>query len=131
MSQMGIKVDNFKVPVCNSFKAKILNDQLCYEVDIKNFTTKISKKDLKVGLTFLLDYNEDRQIKLRQDITNQEDIKVALVDSVADLEKDQKAFIYLDTIGKRNIVICYYRKTVVCNNLYFARARYVYWGRTL
>ena len=32
MSAMGVKIDKFDVPVCNSFQAKILNDQLCYEV---------------------------------------------------------------------------------------------------
>ena len=31
---MGKKIDKFSLPVCNSFKAKILNDQLCYELDV-------------------------------------------------------------------------------------------------
>ena len=30
---MGVKIDQFDVPVCNSFEATVLNDQLCYEVD--------------------------------------------------------------------------------------------------
>ena len=29
MSAMGVMIDQFDVPVCNSFQAKILNDQLC------------------------------------------------------------------------------------------------------
>ena len=40
MSTMGVKIDQFDVPVCNSFQAKILNDQLCYEVDLKRFAAK-------------------------------------------------------------------------------------------
>ena len=33
MSVMGVKIDQFDVPVCNSFRPKILKDQLCYSVD--------------------------------------------------------------------------------------------------
>ena len=37
-SIMGRKIDAFKnISVCNSFKAKIFNDQLCYEVDLQKF----------------------------------------------------------------------------------------------
>ena len=118
MSVVGEKVEELGHYACNSFRAIVQNDQLCYEIDLDKFKEKGNiKRQLEYGFAFLLDYNEDRQIKLRQDITIQEDAKVALVDSVADLEKDQKAFIYLDTIGKRNIVISYYQKTIVCNNL--------------
>ena len=41
MSAMGVKIDQFDVPVCNSFQAKVLNDQLCYEVDLNRFTNKV------------------------------------------------------------------------------------------
>ena len=34
---MGNKVDSFDVPVCNSFKAVLHNDQICYQVDIEKF----------------------------------------------------------------------------------------------
>ena len=33
MSVMGVKIDQFDVPVCNSFRPKIVQDQLCYTVD--------------------------------------------------------------------------------------------------
>ena len=63
MSALGVKIDQFSVPVCNSFKAKILNDQLCYEVDLnKYFTKELLKEGLELGLTLLIDYNLDRQI---------------------------------------------------------------------
>ena len=32
MSVMGIKIDQFDVPVCNSFRPKIMQDQLCYTI---------------------------------------------------------------------------------------------------
>ena len=40
MSSVGVKIDQFDVPVCNSFQAKILNDQLCYEVDLSKVSNK-------------------------------------------------------------------------------------------
>ena len=40
MSAMGVKIDKFDVPVCNSFQAKVLNDQLCYEVDLNRFSNQ-------------------------------------------------------------------------------------------
>ena len=48
---MGKKIDKFSLPVCNSFKAKILNDQLCYELDVNEVIDRdILVKDIgKVG----------------------------------------------------------------------------------
>ena len=52
---MSIKNDNFKTLVCNSFKARILNDQLCYEIDLDQYNTEnyIANK-LKLGLVLRL-----------------------------------------------------------------------------
>ena len=33
MSVMGVKSDQFDHPVCNSFRPKVIRDQLCYTVD--------------------------------------------------------------------------------------------------
>ena len=63
MTAMGVKIPHFEVPVCNSFKAKILYDQLCYEVDLNLFSNKSNiNNELKTGFSFLMDYNDDRQI---------------------------------------------------------------------
>ena len=52
ISTMGVKIDKFDVPICNSFKAKVLNDQLCYEVDVKEvIDQQVLKKELDIGLT--------------------------------------------------------------------------------
>ena len=40
MSAMGMKIDQFSIKVCNSFQPKIMNDQLCYEVDLDKFSRK-------------------------------------------------------------------------------------------
>ena len=78
MSIMGTKVDHFDVPVCSSFKAKVLNDQLCYEVDPNNFTLPPNNLVQGQGLKFYVDINQDRQTAT----------------------KDPAFKIYLDTLGK-------------------------------
>ena len=59
---MGTKAEGFDTPVCNSFKARILNNQLCYEVDLEKFKSKENIiSQLENGLNLILDYNEDKQ----------------------------------------------------------------------
>ena len=55
------KIKEFDVPVCNSFKSKILNDQHCYEINLNDLKTSFSTKDFEYGITFLIDTNDDRQ----------------------------------------------------------------------
>ena len=63
MSSVGRKIDQFDVPVCNSFQAKHFNDQLCYVVDLNKLSNKRNiEKELELGFYFLMDYNEDRQL---------------------------------------------------------------------
>ena len=55
MSSMGVKIKEFDYPVCNRFKAKILNNHLCYEVDLSMFAAKdFSAKELKLGFNFII-----------------------------------------------------------------------------
>ena len=71
MSTMGVMIDQFEVPVCNSFKAKIFYNQLCYEVDPNKFIHKNSRyieKELELGLSLLVDTNFNRHYSLRKRI---------------------------------------------------------------
>ena len=79
LSAMGISIDQFETPVCNSFKPRTIKDQLCYQVDPNEYKDKI---DLKGELSFSLfiHYNEDRQ--------SEEDIL-------------EETYIIIDTIGKQ------------------------------
>ena len=100
MSTMSGDSEAFKFPVCSSFKDTILNDQLCYEVDLNQYNTgnDIANK-LQSGLVFLMDYNEDRQIILEDNDKRQTyDNLIGTIDKSCD---DEKAFIYLNTIGKK------------------------------
>ena len=75
-----------------------MNDQLCYEVDLNTFSDKNNIKDeLEIGFTFLMDYNEDRQVIFAQ---NNSETKVGLAKSVASSDHIEHAFVYLNTIGK-------------------------------
>ena len=99
MSAMGAKIDKFNDPVCNSFQAKVLNDQLCYEVDLNKFSDKNNiKNEINLGFNFLMDYNEDRQVIFHQNTSKAK--LMGLAKSVASSDQNQHAFVYLDTIGK-------------------------------
>ena len=100
MSAMGVKIDKFDVPVCNAFEAKIMKDQLCYEVDLNRFSDSNNiEKELDIGFSFLLDYNEDRQVTFDQDYKEESELELSLGNSVVASDQSKHAFIYLDTIG--------------------------------
>ena len=102
MSVVGVKLDQFDDPVCNSFQGKILNDQLCYEVDLNRFSNRNNiKKELDLGFTIILDYNEDRQVtfettKFLEDSQDNQSLAIQIIKS----DDIQHASIYLNTIGK-------------------------------
>ena len=98
MSEVGTKSHLFDVPVCNIFQARILNDQLCYEADLKSISNKENiEKQLKSGFVFVMDYNEDRQIIYSTNdlIEDRDDFMNILADSI----KNEDALIHLNTIG--------------------------------
>ena len=103
MSEMGVKIDQFDVPVCNSFEAKLLNDQLCYEVDLNKFSDKKNiEKELEIGFNFLMDYNKDRQVILGQSVSKME---LGLGKNVAASDHNKHAYVYLNTIGRNDFKI--------------------------
>ena len=59
---IGAKINEYKIPVCNIFKPRNHIDQLCYETDLQDLkdSQKIWKQ-LEMGLTLVLDFNEERQ----------------------------------------------------------------------
>ena len=98
MSLVGTQNHLFDVPVCNRFQATILNDQLCYEIDLNSFANQENiEKQLKSGFVFVMDYNEDRQINSNTKDLNEykDDFYNIMEDSV----KIDDALIHLNTIG--------------------------------
>ena len=102
---MGRNIDQFNIPVqfgipvCNSFKEKILNNQLCYEVDLNKFSNKENiRNELESGFFFIMDYNEDRQILPPQNLID--GLKAdSFVTKIIESDANQHAFIYLNSIG--------------------------------
>ena len=76
---MGIQIDQFEVPVCNSFRPKIIRDQLCYTVDPNEYKDQIDLKG-KISLSLYIHYNEERQME--------------------DTEGSEEHIVIVDTIGK-------------------------------
>ena len=100
MSSVGEKIDNFSVPVCNIFQAKIRYHQLCYEVNLNRFTNRDHiEEDLNKGLILLLDYNEDRQVK-SEEVDDTVGSGLYNRRMIAQNKEDHHANIYLNTIGE-------------------------------
>ena len=101
MSVVGVKLEQFDDPVCNSFEARILNNQLCYEVDLNRFSNKSNiAKELESGFYFLMDYNEDRS---RQSTLAEKEERSGMGSNLLESDKNQHAYIYLDTIGTEQL----------------------------
>ena len=117
ISTLGTQTDLFKIPVCNSFQAKIFYDQLCYEIDVNKFIGRdhFSAKELKLGLTLLVDTNFNRQYSLKEkkttlnhhhdtigtriQIIHHSDILHLIVDAILQTSNTQDIKIYIGTIG--------------------------------
>ena len=101
MEKMGVKINQFDVPVCNSFQARILNDQLCYEVDLEKFRNNTNiEHELKLGFVFVMDYNEDRQFTFLKAFEKDVDTRLSVKLFKEDDDDNEQASIYLNTIGK-------------------------------
>ena len=105
MSAMGMKIDQFSIPVCNSFQAKILNDQLCFEVDLNKFSNKDNiENELGIGFYFLVDYNEDRNVSFPINISNltlTSDSKTHLLSVQIQSSQKNNASVHLSTRGTK------------------------------
>ena len=109
MSVMGVNNDQFSVPVCNSFKPVVLNDRLCYRVNLNDFKSlRTSEEDIKKGLIFFIDHNEDRQTVNKLE-TNYID---NLFGSFVKVHENKKSLIYLETIGRSNQYLLFRIKVI-------------------
>ena len=107
MNAMGIQIDNFNVPVCNSFKAIIHNDQLCYQIDLEKYKkAEMLNKQLKHGLVIILDENKDRQFL-------KEDRKMSGGRNLFSPEEENSIQIHLDTISKLKFLLPCQKATIL------------------
>ena len=99
LSVMGVKIDQFDVPVCNSFRPKVYKDQLCYTVDPNRFKDKIDLGG-QLSLTLAIDYNEDRMYNFS--LENKRETNEELDNEFDKIQKNFSNSIILETIGNRN-----------------------------
>ena len=85
ISVMGTKIDQIDIPVCSSFRPKIVQDQLCYSVDPNKF--RKSLKD-ELSITLFINYNEDRKFSNKIDLNTSRRYPL------------EEHLIYVGTIGK-------------------------------
>ena len=97
MEIVGTQTSMLDIPVCNFFKPKNHNDQVCYEADLEKLKDKEIENfsnQLKIGLVLLLDYNEDRQMYFPTTNPSAEE-----KNKIFSYNDDNPALIYFDTIS--------------------------------
>ena len=60
-TNLGVKIDQFKVPVCSGFKRKLRNNQLCFEFDPED---NIRGNEVRNGLFLIVDDNMDKMMNI-------------------------------------------------------------------
>ena len=104
---IGDRVKEFDIPVCNIFKPRIHFDQLCYETDIQKLKdSKNIENQLEMGLTLVLDYNEERQINLKNVMTKNESTETKAFYN----DDGESASIYLDTISMNFVFYQFFQR---------------------
>ena len=101
MSLLGRKVDGFQDPVCSAFTRKIVNNQLCYEIDLNRFRDQVDwKESLQSGLSLVIDTNDEYDV--RKLMTENKNIKTEedVLDSYFKNNWQEKFSIILKTISK-------------------------------
>ena len=110
MSLLGRKVDGFQDPVCSAFTRKIVNNQLCYEVDLNRFRDQVDwKESLQSGLFLAIDTNDEYDV--RKLLTVDENIKTEednMMVSYFNKNLQKKFSILLKTISRYLFSILYF-----------------------
>ena len=105
MEIAGVKIENFSLPVCRSFKKTLLDGQLCYQIDVNSFIEQDTMTTLqKAGLSILVDVNAEYE---RFEISSREEVKIFqdFTEEFIRKKESDKIMIHLDTISK---TLCHY-----------------------
>ena len=98
---MGVFIDHFSFPICRSFRATVLNDQLCYELNPNEYIGQENlQESLRVGITLVIDNNEDREVT---EVSYEKASKVFdnnILDVLFQKEESRTSTIHIHTIGK-------------------------------
>ena len=94
---LGMKHENFTMPICTGFEKKLRIDQVCYEFNPESI---IKGEDLRFGLHLIVDDNKD--LTLQIGVNNSEDLKTELNDRFEYRSNDGQEGIkvYFDSLGR-------------------------------
>ncbi len=93
---IGSEIDGFDMKVCNIFKPKLYYDQLCFETDLQALKDSDDfGNQLELGLTLVLDYNEERQINP----LSSKNGFISKKEFSYNIKNDNSLSMYLDTIS--------------------------------
>ena len=95
---IGSEIYGFDIKVCNIFKPKLYYDQLCYETDLQNLNDNSHvnlMNQLNLGLTLVIDYNEERQINAH----NSKNGSISNKKKFSFLDNGNSLSMYLNTIS--------------------------------
>ena len=98
MIAVGEFIESFPYPVCNAFKPSLITGEICYTFDPSTIQSNITSD--KPYITFLLDYNEDREYTT---FKTREFENVKEPESLNEMEeydaRKNDALIYIHTLG--------------------------------
>ena len=96
---------NFSLPVCSSFKRKILDGKICYQIDVKTIINETTAAGLqKGGLSLLVDTNTEYNLYRLLRMTPEEEIFDDFTEEFFEAEESEKIMIHIETISKTNFL---------------------------
>ena len=109
MSLLGRKADGFQDPVCSAFTGKIVNNQLCYEINLNRFRDQVDwEESLQSGLSLVIDTNDEYDVrKLMTEDGNIKTTEEDMLDSYFNKNLQEKFSILLKTISKYSILFSF------------------------
>ena len=91
---------NFSLPVCSSFKKRLLERQLCYQIDVNTIINETTAAGLqKGGLSLLVDANFEYDMT-RVRMTPEEEVFDDFTEEFFEAEESEKIMIHIETISK-------------------------------
>ena len=96
---LGREYGNFSLPVCSSFRRRIFDGQICYQIDVDGMINNKTAAGLqKEGLSLLVDTNAEYDLSRLDGKSPDEEIFDDFTEEFFEAE-DHKIMIYIETIS--------------------------------
>ena len=98
---LGKELWKFSIPVCTSFENRILDEQLCYQIDVNRVINETTASGLqKGGLSLLVDANAEYDLTSLWSKTIEEEIFDDFTEEFFKAEESEMIMIHIETISK-------------------------------